>query len=831
MTKENNTEKKSEKRSIKKSKPSEKSTAKRAPIKAARKSKKGVIKVFHAPMLPIHDVILFPYTLTPLVIEKSDLQTAVNKVMEGDKLIALFPEIPEIAATAISNQLPLDIDKKIPFFEHNGKKLSKTGVACRIVKKLRFPDDSIRLLVRGLKRIQAISVKSDNFLSTVRYKHLKEVEGSSVETVALTQNVIMQFQEIISLSPMFPEELKIAILNIDDSARLIDMITDALNLTYTEKLYLLLLPTLQERLQLLAMFLHREAEVLKVGAQIQMQVNTTLGQSQREIFLREQLKVIKKELGEDNKNPDIIIIEKKMKELDLPEKVIEVLQKEIEKLEMIPQAAAEYNVSHTYIDWLLSVPWNNWTEDNLDLKKAIKVLDADHYNLKKIKERILEFLAVLQLKKDRKSPILCFVGPPGVGKTSLGQSIAKAMGRKFVRMSLGGIRDEAEIRGHRRTYVGALPGRIIQGLKKAESGNPLFMLDEIDKIGTDFRGDPASALLEVLDPQQNSSFNDHYLELDYDLSAVTFIATANITDTIPPALLDRMEIMHLPGYTANEKKHIAKRFLIPRQLKDNGLKQSQLFFPMSTVEDIVTYYCREAGVRKLERTVGKVCRKVARKIVEGDIDPKVRTTVKSEDLEEYLGPKVYLQDEAEKKPEIGLATGMAWTSVGGVILPVEVTSMPGKGGLQLTGSLGNVMKESAQTAFSLVKSRGKKYKIKDAIFAEKDFHIHVPDGATPKDGPSAGITIVTALISHLTNRAVRPETAMTGEITLRGKITPVGGIKEKVIAALSAGIKNVVLPKKNQKDLNDIPDDVRKKLNFTFVTDVDEALKFLLINK
>jgi len=417
-----------------------------------------------------------------------------------------------------------------------------------------------------------------------------------------------------------------------------------------------------------------------------------------------------------------------------------------------------------------------------------------------------------------------------VGKTSLGQSIARAMGRKFVRMSLGGIRDEAEIRGHRRTYVGALPGRIVQGLKKAKSGNPLFMLDELDKIGTDFRGDPASALLEVLDPQQNTSFNDHYLELDCDLSAVTFIATANITDTIPPALLDRMEIMHLPGYTANEKKHIAKRFLIPRQLKDNGIKKSQLFFPMNTVEDIVTFYCREAGVRKLERTIGKICRKVARKIVEGQIDAKTRTTIKKEQLTEYLGPKIYLQDEVECKPEIGVATGMAWTSVGGATLPVEVTSMPGKGNLQLTGSLGNVMKESAQAAFSLVKSRGEKYKIKDAVFADKDFHIHVPDGATPKDGPSAGVTIVTALISHLTNRPVRPETAMTGEITLRGKVTPVGGIKEKVIAALSAGIKDVLLPEKNRKDLEDIQDDVRKKIKFTFVSNIDQALKFLLLS-
>ncbi len=801
-----------------------------APKKAVRKRRKKLIKVHEAPLFPVHDVIILPYTLTPLVIEKPEIQGCLNDIIEGDKLICLFPEIPDAMDTIFPHSFPVNVENNAESFEYGGKKLSTTGIACRVIKKLRFPDDSIRVLVRGLKRIKAVSVKPGPVISSVLYENLQAITEESVEMVALTQNVVTQFQEIINLSPMFPEELKVAILNIDDTTRLVDMITDALNLSYIEKLHLLIIPDLMGRLQLLAIFLHREAEVLKVGAQIQMQVNSTLGKSQKEIFLREQLKVIRKELGEENKNPDILEIEKRLETLELPGHVLEVVQKELERLQMIPQAASEYNVAHTYIDWLISVPWSTWTEDRLDIEEAAKVLDADHYNLKKIKERILEFLAVLQLKRDRKSPILCFVGPPGVGKTSLGQSIARAMGRSFVRMSLGGIRDEAEIRGHRRTYVGALPGRIIQGLKKTKSGNPLFMLDEIDKIGTDFRGDPASALLEVLDPQQNYAFNDHYLELDYDLSAVTFIATANITDTIPPALLDRMEIMHLPGYTAMEKKHIAKRFLIPRQLKENGIKKRQLFFPMDTIEDIVIYYCREAGVRKLERTIGKICRKVARKIVEKKLDPAEKTTIGQKDLTEFLGPKIYLLDEAEKRPEIGLATGMAWTSVGGVILPVEVTSMPGKGNLQLTGSLGNVMKESAQAAFSLIRSRGEKYKIKDKIFAEKDFHIHIPDGATPKDGPSAGITIVTALISHLTGKAVRPETAMTGEITLRGKVTPVGGIKEKVIAALSAGIKNVVLPEKNSKDLEDIPDDVKKKLKFTFVSDVSQALKFLLMD-
>lgn len=804
------------------------------PVKS-RKRKTAVARksgeIMETPIFPAHNVLLFPHTLAPLVIQSKEEQEKFDQVMDGDKLIALFPEIPSTEASSIFEQLPFSPEEVFESFELDEKKISSVGVLCRVVKKLRFPDDSIRVLLRGLKRIRATSVKpgASSGFPVAAYEEVEAVVETDVEVTALTQNVITQFQEIINLSPMFPEELKIAILNIDDSVRLVDMIADSLNLSMMEKLHILAIPSLMGRLSLLAMFLHRQIEVLKVGAKIQAQVNTSLGEGQKDIFLREQLRAIKHELGEDNKNPDIEAFEKRMEEVKPPEHVVEVIKKELERLELIPRAAPDYNVSHNYVDWLLSVPWNTWSEDRLDILEAEKVLNEDHYDLEKVKERILEFLAVIQLKKDRKSPILCFVGPPGVGKTSLGKSIARAMNRSFVRMSLGGVRDEAEIRGHRRTYVGALPGRIIQGLKKAKTANPVMMLDEIDKIGNDFRGDPAAALLEVLDPQQNNAFNDHYLEIDYDLSSVMFIATANITDTIPPALLDRMEIMHLPGYTMLEKKQISRRFLIPRQLKENGLKVRQLSLPMATIEHVIADYTREAGVRKLERTFGSICRKVARRIVEEKIDPKERTTIKPDDLSEYLGPKRYIQDDAESEPEVGIATGMAWTSVGGVILPVEVTSMPGKGHLQLTGSLGDVMKESAQTAFSLVRSNGKKLKISEKLFSTKDFHIHVPDGATPKDGPSAGITILTALVSHLTNRPVRPLTSMTGEITLRGKVTPVGGIKEKVIAALGAGIKNVLLPEKNRKDLEDVPDEVRRKLSFTFVSDSSAALKFLLL--
>jgi len=782
----------------------------------------GVKKI---PILPLNGTIVFPYTLSPLVLEGDKSVELVESASTNDRLVGLFPEIPAdgIHDSQLSDSVGVTADV-------DGKKIAGVGALARIVKMLRFPDGSMRVLVRGLKRIRFISMIDDETGRNAIVETVEDVELTDIETVAMCRNALKQFQEVISYSPNFPEELKIAILNIDDNSRLVDLIADSININYSEKLSILTLPDLQERLQILTMLLNREVEVLHLGSEIQHQVHDALGRSQREFFLREQLKTIKKELGEGEKNPDIALIKSKLKDVDLPDDVRAIVEKETERLEMIPQASSEYQIAYTYIDWILEVPWSNYSEDTLDVSEASKILDKDHYGLDDIKERILEFLAVLQLKKDRKSPILCFVGPPGVGKTSLGQSIAKSMGREFVRISLGGVRDEAEIRGHRRTYVGALPGRLIQGMKKAGTSNPIFMLDEIDKLASDHRGDPSSALLEVLDPQQNNKFNDHYLEVDYDLSSVMFIATANVLDTIPPALRDRMEIIRLPGYTPMEKKQIARKFLVPRQIKENGLKINRVTMPVAAIDEVIAHYTREAGVRNLERTIGTVMRKVARKVVEGEIDPNERTSLTVKDVNGFLGTRKFSKDQVESKAEVGVAIGMAWTSVGGTILPVEVTKMTGKGGLKLTGSLGNVMKESAMASFSFVRSNCEKFGVDPEIFADTEFHVHVPDGATPKDGPSAGVTMTVALVSLLTGRKVRVKTAMTGEITLRGKVTAIGGVKEKVIGALTAGIKTVMLPKENEKDFEDIPHEVKTKIGFKFVSNIDQALEFMLLS-
>ncbi|MCP4177942.1 MAG: endopeptidase La [bacterium] len=797
-------------------------------------SEKKAAKVLKLPVLPLNDIVIFPYTLSTLVIDNEKTIKFVMKITEGERLIALFPDLTNSKYDEADSIESFQTDSDGTEFNFEtvtaGKRLlSQVGVMGRIVKLLKFPDNTVRVLVRGLKRIKLVKVLTAGSI-TANVVEIEDLHENTLECAAMAKNAQNQFQEIINMSPNFPEELKVAILNVENYSRLVDLIADTLNINFTEKLSILSVSSLHERLQLLTILLNREVEVLHLGNEIQSQVSNALTQSQREFFLREQLKTIKQELGDEDANPDITAIKKRMAKKDLPENVIKVIKKELERLEIMPQAASEYHVAYNYIDWILSVPWKEYTEDRNDIKKARKILDTDHYGLKDIKERILEFLAVLQMKDDKKSPILCFVGPPGVGKTSLGQSIARSMKRKFIRISLGGVRDEAEIRGHRRTYVGALPGRIIQGLKKAGSTNPVFMLDEIDKLGNDFRGDPSSALLEVLDPQQNHSFNDHFLELDYDLSSVMFIATANILDTIPPALLDRMEILRLPGYTPMEKKQIAKRYLVPRQVKENGLDKNQFSMPLKAIDELITYYTMEAGVRTLERTIGTVCRKVTRKIIEGEISKEDKTTINAKNVKDYLGKRKIIPEEIERKPEVGLAIGMAWTSVGGTILPVECTNMPGKGRLQLTGSLGNVMKESAQTAFSYIKSNHGKYGIDSEIFEKNDFHIHVPDGATPKDGPSAGITITTSLVSLLTNRRVKVKTSMTGEITLRGKVTAVGGIKEKVIAATRAGISNIVMPKQNDKDLEDIPDEIKNKINFTFVEEAHEALDYLLLD-
>lgn len=774
-------------------------------------------------------VIVFPYALTPLVLDNPGMISLVEKALAGeDRLIAIFPEMPDPETPASDIQ---GMGLKVRELELDGKKVSSTGVLCRIVKVLKFPDGTVRMLLRGLNRVEFAEPVFLNSIRLAKVRRLAAEPDNSIETVAMVRNAVKQFQEIVSFSPNFPEELKIAIINLTDNVRIADLIADTINISYPEKLALLTFPTLQERLHLLTILLNREVEVLRLGSEIQSQVHNAMSKSQREFFLREQLKTIKEELGEGSKNPDIVAIHERISKLNLPGNVLEIVKKETERLEMIPQAAAEYNIAYTYIDWLLSVPWNDFTEDRLDVAEAEKILDRDHYGLKDVKERILEFLSVLQLKKDRKAPIICFVGPPGVGKTSLGKSIAEAMGRKFVRMSLGGVRDEAEIRGHRRTYIGALPGRIIQGMKKAGSSNPVFMLDELDKLGNDFRGDPAAALLEVLDPQQNNSFNDHYLEVDYDLSSVMFIATANIMDTIPGPLLDRMEIVRLPGYTAMEKRQIAKQFLIPRQIEENGLADKHPDFTMEAVDEIINYYTREAGVRTLERTIGAVCRKIAREIVEGKRPEGEPIIVTDKVVRELLGVRRFTMDEAMRKPEVGVATGMAWTSVGGTILQVEAASMPGKGDLKLTGSLGDVMKESALTAFSLVKGKSEELGIDPVLFTNHDFHIHVPDGATPKDGPSAGVTLTTALVSLLTDTPVRPDIAMTGEITLRGKVTAIGGVKEKTIGAMRSGIRNIILPEENRKDVDDIPEEVRDRVTFHFVSTVKEVLDLVLEKK
>ena len=778
------------------------------------------------PVLCPEGTLIFPYTLSPLMIVGEENVEMVTRVSNSSRLLAVFPELPP---DEVIDRSPLELS-----FDHctfGEKRIPKVGCLARIVKILRFPDGSVRVLLRGLKRVTMIKpapVAEEPLLAVV--EDLVEEPDVAIETVAMVKNAITQFQEVISFAPSFPEELKVAIMNVDDNIRLVDLIADALNIDFVEKLMLMSLNAIQDRLQLLTILLNREVEVLQLGSDIQSQVHNAMGRQQRDFFLREQLKAIKDELGEENRNPDILAIEARMMNLELPENVVEVVEKEKSRLEIIPQASPEYHVAFNFIDWLLSVPWNHFSDEVLDVKESMKVLEHDHYGLKDIKERIIEFIAVLQLKKnkDRKAPILCFVGPPGVGKTSLGQSIARSMQREFVRMSLGGVRDEAEIRGHRRTYIGALPGRIIQGLKKAGVANPVFMLDEVDKLASDYRGDPASALLEVLDPQQNVAFNDHYLEIDYDLSSVLFIATANVLDSIPPPLLDRMEIIRLPGYTMFEKKQIAKRYLVPRQLRENGIKQRQLSFSMPAIEEIIDCYTREAGVRTLERTIGTVCRKIARKLVEGTIDEKTRTILSSKDIQDVLGVRKFLPEVTDEKPEIGVATGMAWTSVGGTVLSVEATMMPGKGVFKLTGSLGDVMKESAEASFSYIRANANKLKLKKEIFTENDFHVHVPDGATPKDGPSAGITITTALVSLLTGRRTQGAMSMTGEITLRGKVTAVGGIKEKVIAALRSGVKTIVLPEENRKDLEEIPDNIRNKLEFKFVDDIGKALKITL---
>lgn len=764
------------------------------------------------PVLGLKDVVVFPQMVTALGIATEEELKLLDNVLATNRFVALVTQ----------KDIEKDKLKTSDLYEY--------GTASVVLQMLRMPDNTAKMLVQGIERIHINKFTTTEPFFRAKVDVLHDIfDKDDVETEALATNAKNQFSRMITVSPNLPEELKIVILNIDNPGRLSDLISSHLNINVPEKQEILETANVKERLQKINTLINNELQVLELAGKIQTQVKSEMDKGQREYYLRQQLKAIQEELGEgDDQVVEIKELRKKLKQAKLSEEAQKEADRELSRLSRMHPSSAEYSVARTYLDWLIALPWSKSTKDNLNITSAQRVLDTDHYNLKKVKERILEYLAVRKLKKDMKGPILCFVGPPGTGKTSLGKSIARAMGRRFVRMSLGGIRDEAEIRGHRRTYVGALPGRIIQGLRKASSNNPVYMLDEIDKLVADFHGDPSSALLEVLDPEQNYSFSDHYLDVPFDLSKVMFITTANILDTIPHALRDRMEVLDLPGYNTEEKLEIAKQFLIPKQLEAHGLKVKDLKFTDKAAKLIISDYTREAGLRNLEREIGTICRKVAKEVASGNTKP-VKASVKI--VIDFLGPKKFFSEIAERTIEPGIATGLAWTQSGGEILFIESTRMPGNGKLTLTGQLGSVMKESAQAAMSYVRSKAKKLDILIEDFSKHDYHIHIPAGAIPKDGPSAGVTMAISLISLFKKTAANPRVAMTGEITLRGRVLPVGGIKEKILAAKRAGITTVILPARNEKDLVDVPEKTKEKLLFKFVEKADEILPIVFSDK
>ncbi len=765
------------------------------------------------PILGLSDIVIFPGMVAPLLVESSQSIRLIDDVVAGDRFLGLVLQ----RKPDVENPTPDDL------WPH--------GCASRVLKMLKFPDNTVRVLVEGLRRISLSDFTATEPYLTAKVEVLKEASEESLEMAALARNAQTVFQEIINLSPALSDQVKITALNTEQPGKLADLIAANLNLSLEERQHLLEMNVVKERLSRLLPLLNREHEVLLLGSKIQKEVANSMSKSQRDFFLREQIRAIQRELGESEPNAsDIKLLREQIDANQLPDDAQKVAIKELERLEQIPFAAAEYTVSRNYLDWLINLPWNRSTEDKLDLDDAARILDEQHYGLTKVKDRLLEFLAVIKLKQKLKGPILCLVGPPGVGKTSLGKSVADALGRKFARISLGGMRDEAEIRGHRRTYVSALPGRIIQSLRRVESNNPVILLDEIDKIGSDFRGDPSAALLEVLDPQQNNTFTDNYLDLPFDLSRVLFITTANWLDPIDAALRDRLEVIELPSYTAAEKLQIAKRYLVPRQLEEHGLKKKVVKFPDATLRRLIDDYTREAGVRQLEREIATLTRKAARKIISAK-EPTGVMVIKPSDVIEFLGPPKYVLESAENIKMPGIAIGLGWTPVGGDILFIEATRMPGKGKLVLTGSLGDVMKESAQIALSYLRSQAQSLGINFDEFEKNDLHVHIPAGAVPKDGPSAGVTMVTALASLLTRRRVRSDLAMTGEISLRGRILPVGGIKEKVLAASRSKLKQVVLPEKNRKDWNEVPPEVREKMQVHFVDHISQHLEIALLPK
>jgi ATP-dependent Lon protease len=799
------------------------------------------------PILPLKDTVVYPLTVFPLAVGQERSIRLIEEVVGigGDRLVGLVAQ------------------KNIEQEQAGPEDSFKIGTVALVHKLLKVPDGSIRLAVQGIEKIEVLEyVQTEPYLKA-RIRIIQDVEETGVEVEALMRNSITLFQRLVSLVPQIPDELLMAAINIEQPRQLAYLIGTSVRMDLEQRQEILETVNVREKLEKLNAFLTKELEVLELGRKIQSQVQEELNKSQREYFLREQLKALQKELGEEDPQvAEINQLRETLQKSQIPAEGRREAERELERLSRLPPAAAEYGVIKTYLDWLVSLPWNKTTENALDIIKARQTLDEDHYDLEKVKERILEYLAVRKLRLERqkaaqavaeaapsesledddpthrpptfeevhhytgpREPILCFVGPPGVGKTSLGQSIARALGRKFTRMSLGGMRDEAEIRGHRRTYIGAMPGRIIQALRRAESSDPVFMLDEVDKIGMDYRGDPSSALLEVLDPEQNSDFRDHYLDVPFDLSKVMFIATANLLDPIPAPLRDRMEILTLSGYTEDEKVKIAFNYLIPKMLKANALTEEDAVFEEAAVHRLVREYTREAGVRNLEREIATVLRKVARTVAEGNTE---KTLINEAKVTELLGKQRYFYDVAERTQQPGVATGLAVTEVGGDILFIEATQMPGSKNLMVTGQLGDVMRESVQAALSYVRSRAKHLGIEPAFFEKNDIHIHIPAGAIPKDGPSAGITITTAIVSLLTGRSVHGDIAMTGEITLRGKVLPIGGVKEKVLAARRAGLKTVILPKMNERDLDDLTPELRQEIKFVLVDNIDEVLEAAL---
>ena len=779
-----------------------------------------------APVLRSRDVVIFPHMLSPLFIESEQAIRAVDTAVNGGhRVVALFGQKPGPKQGNAEPENNAGEEES----EIQAEDLYQVGTAVQVIRMQRTPDNKLQVLVNGIARVGLEALVQTSPYPLARIRVLESWAERTNELEALSQNVLDLFKMAMELAPNVPKELMAALDSLSEQEQKADFIASQFNLRFEERQEVLSELNLRLRFELIHKFLTREVEILELRQKIQSNAAGSMDEAQREYFLRQQLKAIREELGEGEDDvEEIEELSGKIEAACMPDEARKAADRELSRMEKMPGESAEYTVSRTYLDWLVELPWSKASEDRIDVDRAQKILDDDHYGIEKPKDRILEYLAVRGLKNDMRGPILCLVGPPGTGKTSLGRSVARALDRTFVRISLGGVRDESEVRGHRRTYVGALPGRIIQGLRRAGTNNPVFMLDEIDKLGADFRGDPSAALLEVLDPEQNCRFEDHYLDVPFDLSQVMFIATANTLHTIPPALLDRMEVLELPGYTEQEKLEIAGSYLVPRQLEEHGLTARRLEIDTEAITGLIRYYTREAGLRNLERSVGTLCRKVARRFAQGR---KRKVRVKTGHLQEYLGPGQFQHEIAEDNDEVGVAAGLAVTSAGGDVMFVEATLMPGGGNLKLTGQVGDVMQESVQAAMTYVRSRWERLGLPEKFNEKRDVHVHAPAGAVPKDGPSAGVTMAAVLASVFTGRPVRNDVAMTGEITLRGKVLPVGGVRDKVLAAHRAGIRTVILPEKNRKDLEEVPDTIRRDVKLVFADQMDRVLDAALTGK